>query len=351
MSALMIATSLGLTLPLLGQAQRAASTTTATDGRGSALAQEPACQTLTLASTGGPMPKNPSVMVLRWLATSNFEIAYRDNVILLDAYYDRAPSARPLGFDYKTIKKATAIIIGHAHDDHISDATEVALRTGAKVYGGPQSIDTVRAQGLPATQAVLTKGGETVTFNGVTVQAILAHHSVREGPQFQKAGEGFRAIYDALMPPRSDEETKKLQAIASRGSRDQRLQTEGTIAFLFTFDNGYRFYFQDSAGPITDQQTLLLRDIPFVDLASIAYQGFWVAQPQIDATMPLVKLVKPRVLVLNHHDETGGRFLDMASEPMLQAYRDAFPQGRGYSLLYRSPMCVNLSSREVWVGP
>jgi L-ascorbate metabolism protein UlaG (beta-lactamase superfamily) len=324
MSALMIATSLGLTLPLLGQAQRAASTTTATDGRGSALAQEPACQTLTLASTGGPMPKNPSVMVLRWLATSNFEIAYRDNVILLDAYYDRAPSARPLGFDYKTIKKATAIIIGHAHDDHISDATEVALRTGAKVY---------------------------VTFNGVTVQAILAHHSVREGPQFQKAGEGFRAIYDALMPPRSDEETKKLQAIASRGSRDQRLQTEGTIAFLFTFDNGYRFYFQDSAGPITDQQTLLLRDIPFVDLASIAYQGFWVAQPQIDATMPLVKLVKPRVLVLNHHDETGGRFLDMASEPMLQAYRDAFPQGRGYSLLYRSPMCVNLSSREVWVGP
>src|ERR1700676_4626180 len=173
-SALAIATALWLTLPVLGHAQRTSSTTTATDGRGSALAQEPACQTLTLASTGGPMPKNATVMVLRWLATSNFEIAYRDNVILLDAYYDRAPSARPLGFDYKTIKKATAIIIGHAHDDHISDATEVALRTGAKVYGGPQSIDTVRAQGLPATQAVLTKGGETFKFNGVTVQAILA---------------------------------------------------------------------------------------------------------------------------------------------------------------------------------
>jgi hypothetical protein len=66
--------------------------------------------------------------------------------------------------------------------------------------------------------------------------------------------------------------------------------------------------------------------------------------------MPLVKLVKPRVLILNHHDETGGRFLDMASEPMLQAYRDAFPQGRGYSLLYRQPMCVDLGSREVFVG-
>src|SRR5579872_431103 len=292
------ATILGLTLPLLDQTQGPGSTTT--DGHGPAWAQEAACQTLTLSSTGGPLPKNANVMVLRWLATSNYEIAYRDNIILLDAYYDRAPSARPLGFDYKTIKKATAIIIGHAHDDHISDATEVAQRTGAKVYGGPQSIDTVRAQGLPAAQTVLTKGGETLTFNGVKVQAILAHHSVREGTPFQKAGEGFRAMYDALMPPRTDEDTRKLQAIASRGSRDQKLQTEGTIAFLFTFDNGYRFYFQDSAGPITDQQNQLLQDVPFVDLASIAYQGFWIAQPQIEATMPLVKLVKPRVLVLNH---------------------------------------------------
>ena len=67
--------------------------------------------------------------------------------------------------------------------------------------------------------------------------------------------------------------------------------------------------------------------------------------------MPLVKLVKPRVLVLNHHDETGGRFLDMASEPMFQAYRDAFPQGKGYSLIYRSPMCINLASHEVSSDP
>jgi L-ascorbate metabolism protein UlaG (beta-lactamase superfamily) len=342
---------IALGLPLVGQGQRAGSGGVSTDGHGSALAQEPACQTLALSSTGGPMPKGQNVLVLRWLATSNFELAYRDNIILLDAYYDRAPSARPLGFDYKTIKKATAIIIGHAHDDHISDATEVAMRTGAKVYGGPQSIDTVRAQGLPAAQTMLTKGGETFKFNGITVQAVLAHHSVREGAAFQKAGEGFRTMYDALMPPRTEADTKKLQEIASRGSRDQKLQTEGTIAYLFTFDNGFRFYYQDSAGPITDQQHQLLASVPFVDLASIAYQGFWVAQPQIDATMPLVQLVKPRMLVLNHHDETGGRFLDMASEPMYQAYRDAFPGGKSYSLLYRSPMCVNLTSREVFVGP
>ena len=41
--------------------------------------------------------------------------------------------------------------------------------------------------------------------------------------------------------------------------------------------------------------------------------------------MPLVRLVKPKVLVLNHHDETGGRFPDLASEPMFMAMRDEFP--------------------------
>jgi hypothetical protein len=50
-----------------------------------ALDQEPACQTLMPAAAGGPLPRNPDVLVLRFLGVSNYELAYRDNVILLDA--------------------------------------------------------------------------------------------------------------------------------------------------------------------------------------------------------------------------------------------------------------------------
>ena len=312
---------------------------------------EPACQTLNLASIDAPAPRSRNVAVLRWLATSNFEIAYRDNVFLLDAYYDRTPPARPIGFDFTKIRKAAAIFIGHAHDDHISDAVAVAKQTGAPVYGGPQSYEFVTANGLTAKQAVLTKGGETFKFNGVTVQAILAHHSVRNGPQYTKAAQSFRDIQTALLRPRTPEEDAHERAINQRASRDQKLQEEGTIAFLFTFDDGYELYYQDSAGPITAPQQALAKQIAPVDAALIAYQGFYLSQPQVDATMPLVRLWKPRVLVLNHHDETGGRFPDMATEPFFMAVRDEMPQTRGYGLLYRSPMCINTASKEVFVGP
>lgn len=59
------------------------------------MAQEPACQTMKPASAGGAMPKDSNLMVLRYLSYSNYEIAYRGRILLLDAYYDtaRAPYA------------------------------------------------------------------------------------------------------------------------------------------------------------------------------------------------------------------------------------------------------------------
>ena len=324
-------------LPDAGRAQKSAP-----------LASEPACRTLDLASINGPMPKDRNVVVLRWLATSNFEIAYRDNVFLLDTYFDRTPPARPIGFDFTKMKKATAIFIGHAHDDHISDAVAVAAQTGAPVYGGPQSHDFVRTNGLTGTQAILTKGGETLKFNGVTVQTMRAHHSIL-GPSFQKAGPPFRDMQAALLRPRTEDEQKHQQAITTRGSRDPKLAEEGTIAYLFTFDNGYRLYYQDSAGPPTEPQIAFMRTIPSIDLASIAYAGY-LPQQGIDMAMPLIRMVKPRALIANHHDETGGRFNDLATEPLFEAVRDELPGTRGFSLLYRSPMCINTSTKEIFVG-
>src|ERR1044072_9175496 len=54
-----------------------------------ALDQEPACQSLMPAAAGGPLPQNPDVVVLRFLGVSNYELAYRDTVLLLDAAIDK----------------------------------------------------------------------------------------------------------------------------------------------------------------------------------------------------------------------------------------------------------------------
>ena len=52
---------------------------------------------------------------------------------ILDAYFDRGSLYPSLGFKAGDIKKADAILIGHGHHDHMSDAASVGARTTACV--------------------------------------------------------------------------------------------------------------------------------------------------------------------------------------------------------------------------
>src|SRR5205085_3436397 len=63
-----------------------------------AQANEPGCHSPTLVSTGGEFPSNPRTLAIRWTGFSNFELVYKGQVILLDAYFDRGSIFPPLGF-------------------------------------------------------------------------------------------------------------------------------------------------------------------------------------------------------------------------------------------------------------
>src|SRR5687767_14869232 len=134
------------------------------------LRQDPACQLLTPVSAGGPLPKSQETVVIRWLGHTNYELVYRDNVFLLDAYYERVPRSHRLGVTPQEFKKATAIFIGHPHFDHMSDAASVARQTGAAVIGAAQTGDVVAKGGLGARQFKAVKGGEVLQYPGVRVE-------------------------------------------------------------------------------------------------------------------------------------------------------------------------------------
>src|SRR5215468_3041092 len=53
----------------------------------SARAPDPACHAAQLVSTGGPAPRDPHTLAVRWAGYSNFELAYDGKIILLDAYF------------------------------------------------------------------------------------------------------------------------------------------------------------------------------------------------------------------------------------------------------------------------
>ena len=298
----------------------------------------PSCQSLTPAAVGGPMPP-AGILTLRWLGTTNFELDYQGQVILLDAYYDRGPRMRPIGFVASDVKGANAIFVGHAHFDHMSDAAQVAIQTGASVIGAPTVTDTAILLGLPPAQAATVRGGEVMHYKGFTVEAILAQHSTL-APEVLAAFQN--AIKVTAGAPTSDEAAAEA-AIFKRGTFDPKVITEGTIAYLFTFDNGFRLIFRNSAGPITDSERAVIQRIGGkTDVAIVAYMGQYLAERQMAATLPIVELYHPRLYLPAHHDAIAGFFMDIGLEPLFTAIRDQMPGTSYLSPLYREAVCVDI---------
>ena len=117
-------------------------------GQYSSLDQEPACQSLVPTAAGGPRPQNPDVIVLRFLGVANYELAHRDNVVLLDAGIDTLSWWEPSGVtpDMMT-KDVDAILIGHAHGEHLWDAPYIGEKTGALVVADPIAMRWIRGTG------------------------------------------------------------------------------------------------------------------------------------------------------------------------------------------------------------
>ena len=296
-----------------------------------------ACRSLALAATGGPLPPDGTLSI-RWLGTTNFEIVYRDQVLLLDTYYDRGPRNRPIGFASRDVKRANAIFIGHAHYDHMSEAAQVASQTGAKVIGASTVTETAVAMGLPADQTVTVRGGETLKYKGYTVEAILAQHSSLASEVLS----AFRGAITTAVGAATAEEAAAEEAISKRGTFDPKVITEGTIAYLFTFDNGLKLIFRDSAGPITDAERAVMRRVGKTDVAIVGYIGQYVAKRQIASTLPIIQLYNPGLYLPGHHDEIAGTFVDIGVEPLFMALRDQMPGVKWVSPLYREPVCVSL---------
>jgi L-ascorbate metabolism protein UlaG (beta-lactamase superfamily) len=298
----------------------------------------PACTSAVPAAIGGPMPP-ANVLTVRWFGTTNFEFDYGDQVILLDTFYDRGPRARPIGFTVSQVKRANAILIGHAHWDHISDVAPVAKQTGAKVFGASVTIETAVQLGVPPAQTQAVKSGEILKFKGFSVEAILAQHSTLD-PELLKV---FTEAIEKATAPTPEQKAAEEQ-VRAKGTRDPRLIKEGTLAYLFTFPSGFKLIVRNSAGPITEAEKATLKRIgEKTDVAIVPYMGQYVAQRQLAASLPIAKLYNAKVYLPAHHDELLPLFPDIGIEPLLMAIRDSVPGARAYSPLYREPVCFSVA--------
>jgi hypothetical protein len=306
-----------------------------------ALPRDPACYSDRLTSTGGPSPQNPHTLVVRWTGFSNFELAYKGKIILLDAYFDRGKDYPPLGFTAADVRKADAIIIGHGHYDHMSDAASVGIRTGATLVGAALTTDVLKSESVPASQirTVSGKGGEVLPFDGFSVQPILARH----GQPDKHVTQVMEAAYNSLLAkPTFDEEAEE-KAIKARGTFDPGVITEGTIAYLITLDDGFRIMYRDSGGHVTDEERAAMAKIAGVDLAIVGLSADILNVPTEQQALEHLGVYKPDVFMPAHHDGAlrGHMPLWRATEPVFQALRDADPRLVTVSRGYREPVCFD----------
>jgi L-ascorbate metabolism protein UlaG (beta-lactamase superfamily) len=299
-----------------------------------------ACSSLTPAAIGGPVLRDDDTVAFRWLGTTNYEMIYRGQVILLDSYYDRGPRNRPIGFTPDQVTRADAIFLGHGHFDHMSDAASIGMRLKhTPIVGGPPTYEKLLTQGITPPQAVRVTGlgGESFRFHGFTVEPVLAHHSVLAGTTIAAF---HNAIVTELGPPTAEQQAAE-NVVLARGTFDPRVLTVGTIAYFVTFDDGFRVVWLDSAGPITDALTTFMSKKGHVHLAIVAYVGHYLQETQIPVTMALVNLFKPRFYMPAHHDEIRDTFLDLGMEPLFLTMRDQKPSIKGISPLYREAVCFD----------
>jgi len=304
---------------------------------------EPACNTRTMAAAGGPTLRGEKNLLIRWMGYTNYELIYGDKIILLDnGYYNRTGTQyKDLGFTAADIKRADLIIVGHAHLDHISDTTQVAKQTHAQVIGAPITISTLASQGLPPSQQKTVTGtvpNEILSYPhiGITVQPILGLHG--QPPQYTAA---FGTAYKAAAPAPTPSEAAALAALAARGSTDPNIITQGEIAYVITFDDGFRIAYRDSGGFMTSYETDAMQKIGRVDILLGAVAADIIAEPQAMILLPMLQTYRPAVWIPGHHEEEIGGKPDRATEPLFQYAKNAYPDLITVSKEFREPICFD----------
>jgi L-ascorbate metabolism protein UlaG (beta-lactamase superfamily) len=297
---------------------------------------DPACRDRTPVSTGGAFPRDRHTLAIRWLGNTNYELVHDGKIILLDAYYDRGSLYPSLGFRPEDVKRADLLLLGHGHFDHMSDGATVAARTHAQIVAAPVTVEKLMTQPVDPKQirTVTGRGGEILRYQGFTVEPILGRH----GEPPKRVTEPFDKVLKELAPA-SQAQQAEVAAIRARGTSDKRVLGEGTIAFLITFADGFRVYYRNSGGHVTDYEKAVMARVGRVDVALVAVAASYLSNLNAEQALEHLRTYRPDVWIPGHHDNPYN--LWRATEPLFQALKAEAPGLVTVSREYREPICFN----------
>ena len=121
---------------------------------------------------------------IQYHGTAGFTLQTSQTTLVLDPFVTR-PTLLQTGLKplvpnqelvHSVFPRADAVLVGHSHHDHILDAPEVCLHTGAKFIGSPDSVNVARAAGVPEGQLLATQGREDIPVEAAIVRGVPSRH-------------------------------------------------------------------------------------------------------------------------------------------------------------------------------
>jgi L-ascorbate metabolism protein UlaG (beta-lactamase superfamily) len=225
----------------------------------------------------------PRGLELEWLGTSGFRLALEGTTLLIDPYVTRVPlrallGRRPALPDPAAVAahvpRADAVLIGHAHFDHVLDAPLIAQTTGAAVYGSRSTANLMRLHGLPE-RAVEVEPYRTYAIGPFEVTFVPSAHA--------------RLYLGLAVPMDGDISCEHLEDLTARAYGC------GQVYGIHIRAAGVTLYHQGSAE--LDDEAVVHRGVDVL-LAAIAGRGF--SHHFLERA---IRRLEPRVLVPHHHDD------------------------------------------------
>jgi L-ascorbate metabolism protein UlaG (beta-lactamase superfamily) len=110
---------------------------------------------------------------IRFLGVAGYEIVSPTQRILIDPFLANSPLAP---CSHQELETPDVILVSHAAFDHLGDAAEIALRTGAPVVCGGDVKLLLTERGVAPERIQATVWGVVVRVGGVVVRPVECHH-------------------------------------------------------------------------------------------------------------------------------------------------------------------------------
>ena len=144
---------------------------------------------LVVADAKATAPARPDVIRITYLGVNGFQFENGNHALLVDPYFtridlDAAIFNRPIDSNPKRVddglqhirNPVDAILVTHAHFDHLLDVPPVMRRTHARLVAGPTAINLVESVGVRPAQCELVEPGTKKTIGPWNIRVFAATH-------------------------------------------------------------------------------------------------------------------------------------------------------------------------------